>query len=198
MAEVTQDAATQLLSKPWQKFLAKFDDIDKLSISEWKEAHLLGYFCRRYEKCFKKKFALSFRGAPSKCNEIYMIKKTMAMLDNIDPLVVKDYIDWVFDVKIIPSKIHIRSIGFLTTPGFGNEFNTYRSKKMKVSKSTELPSKYQQVAETLNLPVITYGDLAFIKMSLDQSPDNESRAPYKVLFKNLIALGFEPQVLDTL
>lgn len=198
--EVTNaaQAVTQLLSKPWQKFLAKFNDIDTIPVSEWKEVHLLGYFCRRYEKCFAKKFALSFRGAPSKCNEIYMIKKTMAMLNTIDPNVVHDYIDWVFDVKIIPGRINIRSIGFLTTPGFGNEFNTYRAKKMKVSKFTELPSKYQQVVDALNLPVATYGDLAFVKMSLDQNPESDSKAPYKTLFRNLISLGFELETLNNL
>lgn len=192
------NAAVQLLSKPWQKFLAKFNDIDTLPVTEWKEPHLLGHFCRRYEKCYDKKFALSFRGAPSKCNEIYMIKKTMAMLDTIDMEKIRDYIDWVFDQKIIPSGLKIRSIGFLTTPGFGNEFNQYRAKREKIVKSTQLPSKYQKVADTLDLPVSTYGDLAFIKMALDESPDSESRAPYKILFRDLIALGFEPAILNNL
>lgn len=190
--------AIELLSKPWQKFLTKFNDIDNLSIKEWKEVHILGFFCRRYEKCFQQKFALSFRGAPSKCNEIYMIKKTMAMLNSTDPMVIHDYIDWIFDFKIIPNKIKIRSIGFLTTPGFGNEFNQYKIKKEKIGKFTELPTKYQKVADVLDLPVSTYGDLAFIKMALDQSSDNESRIPYKVLFRDLIALGFEPTVLNDL
>jgi hypothetical protein len=189
---------TELLSKPWQKFLAKFKEIENLPIPEWKEPQLLGYFCKRYEKYFENKFALSFRGAPSKCNEIYMIKKVMAMLDTTDPEIVHQYIDWVFDCKIIPSKIKIRSIGFLTTPGFGNEFNVYRNKKIKIIKSTELPIKYQQLADTLNLPVSTYGDLAFIKMALDQTKDSEARAPYKKLFNNLIAIGFEPNVLNNL
>lgn len=190
--------ATQLLSKPWQKFLAKFDEIEILPLSEWKEVHLLGYFCKRYEKCFNKKFALSFRGAPSKCNEIYMIKKTMAMLNVMDANIIHDYIDWIFDIKIIPGNIKIRSIGFLTTPGFGNEFNMYRVKKMKISKSTELPSKYQQIINALNLPVVTYGDLAFVKMSLDENPENISKLPYKKMFQNLIALGFELDTLNNL
>lgn len=198
MAEDKITEVNELLSKPWQKFLAKFKDIETLAVSEWKEAQLLGYFCKRYETCFDQKFALSFRGAPSKCNEIYMIKKTMAMLNSTDATVIHDYVDWIFDCKIIPGKIKIRSIGFLTTPGFGNEFNTYRTKKARVSKSTQLPIKYQQCADELNLPVATYGDLAFIKMAIDQSPDSESRAPYKILFKDLIALGFEPETLNNL
>ena len=120
---------SKLLTKPWQKFLAKFAEIDSLSVKDWKEPHLLGYFCKRYEEHYQCKFALSFRGAPSRCNEIYMIKKTMAMLDTTDAAVVRSYFDWLFDQKIIPSKIKIRSIGFLTTPGFGNEFNIFKNKK---------------------------------------------------------------------
>lgn len=195
---MADDKVTELLSKPWQKFLAKFKEIETLPVADWKEPHLLGYFCQRYEKYYEQKFALSFRGAPSKCNEIYMIKKTMAMLNTIDVTIVHQYIDWIFDQKIIPSKIKIRSIGFLTTPGFGNEFNQYRAKKEKIIKSTELPIKYQKIADKFDLPVSTYGDLAFIKMALDQSPDSEARAPYKLLFHDLIALGFEPTILNTL
>lgn len=195
---MTDDKVIELLSKPWQKFLAKFKEIESLPITEWKEPHALGYFCQRYEKHYTQKFALSFRGAPSKCNEIYMIKKTMAMLNTIEMTVVRDYIDWVFDCKIIPTGIKIRSIGFLTTPGFGNEFNQYKNKKKKIIKSTELPDKYQKIANDLEVHANTYGDLAFIKMVLDQSSDSETLIPYKVLFNNLINLGFEPNILNTL
>jgi hypothetical protein len=195
---MADDKVTELLSKPWQKFLAKFKEIDNLPIAEWKEPHVLGYFCQRFETYYEQKFALSFRGAPSKCNEIYMIKKTMAMLNTTDMSVIRSYIDWIFDQKIIPGKIKIRSIGFLTTPGFGNEFNQYRAKKEKIIKSTELPARYRKVADDLDLPVATYGDLAFIKMALEQSPDSDARAPYKILFHDLIALGFEPTILNTL
>lgn len=195
---MSENKVTEILSKPWQKFLAKFDEIDTLPVNRWKEANLLGYFCRRYQKCYEQKFALSFRGAPSKCNEIYMIKKTMAMLDTFDSEVVHDYIDWVFDYKIIPSQIKIRSIGFLTTPGFGNEFNQYRKKKQKIAKSTELPSKYRTIITDLDLQANTYGDLAFIKMALDKSPNSIAMEPYKTLFIKLVDMDFEPEVLNTL
>lgn len=198
MAEHKVDDLNALLSKPWQKFLAKFKEIETIPNSEWKEIHLLSYFCKRYENCYGKKFALSFRGAPSKCTEIYMMKKLMVMLNTTNMRTIRSYIDWVFDFKIVPTHMKIRSIGFLTTPGFGNEFNLYREKQDKIGKSTELPAEYKQVANTLNLPVFTYGDLAFIKMALDQSPNSEARAPYKVLFHNLMAIGFEPSVLNNL
>lgn len=88
--------------------------------------------------------------------------------------------------------------GFFMTPSFGNEFNLYTKEKNKIVRSTQLPVEYRQIADTLNLPVTTYGDLAFIKMALDQSPNSESRAPYRTLFSNLLAIGFEPSVLNNL
>lgn len=189
---------TQLLSKPWQKFLAKFDEIETLKNSQWKEVHLLAYFCKKYEEHYRMKFALSFRGAPSKCNEIYMIKKIMYMLDSTNMRTIRAYIDWVFNEKIIPGRLKIRTIGFLTTPGFGNEFNMYQTVQTKIVKTTELPFEYKQIATSLDLEVSTYGDLAFVKMALDAAPESESRAPYKILFTNLMAIGFEPSVLNNL
>lgn len=186
------------LSKPWQKFLTKFNEIEIVKISQWKEVHLLAYFCKRYESLYGKKFALSFKGAPSKCNEIYIIKQMIFMLNSINMKTLRMYIDWVFDNKIIPSNLKIRSIGILLTPGFGNEYNLYAEAKSKIVKTTELPVEYKQIANTLQLQVSTYGDLAFIKLALEASPNSESRAPYKVLFNNLMAIGFEPSVLNNL
>lgn len=184
-----------LLSKPWQKFLAKFDEIDSLPTSKWKEVHFLGCICRKYQQLFEKPFALSYKGAPSKCPEIYMIKKIMAMLGTTNPHTIRAYVEWVFETKVVLKDVRFRSLGFFTTPSFGNEFHIAREKKLKIEKSTELPTEYKQVATTLELSVNTYGDLAFIKMALDESPDGESRAPYRLLFNNLMAIGFEPAIL---
>lgn len=192
------EQVTELLSKPWQKFLAKFEEINNLPVEQWKEAHLLGYFCKRYETLYEQKYALSFKGAPSRCTEIYMIKRTMAMLDTTDPEVVKHYIDWIFDQKIIPNKMRIRTIGFLTTPGFGNVYNQYRSKKEKITKSTELPQQYKAIVDELNVDASTYGDLAFIRMALEKSSNTSSMEPYLVLFNRLKELNFKPETLDSL
>lgn len=197
MAELDTDP-NQLLSKPWRKFLDKLNEFDSLKISSWKEVHILGYVCKRYQQLYNHKFALSFKGQPSRCPEIYLIKKVMAMLTTTDQRIVKEYIDWVFDQKIIPQDRHIRSLGYLTTPNLGNEFLSYRQKKNKICKSTPLPSEFKQVADTLQIPIITYGDLAFAKMALDQSPTSESRAPYRSLFNTLQILGFETSILNNL
>lgn len=199
MAEVEcEDNTLQLLSKPWQKFFAKFTEIDTLKNSQWKEVHVLAYICRRYEQMYGKKFSFSFRGAPSKCAEIYMVRKIMAMLNTTNMRTVRAYIDWVYDMKIAPAKLKIRTLGFFTTPGFGNEFSLFREEQAKIAKSTELPKEYRQVADTLDLPATTYGDLAFIKMALEQSPDADDMSSYRLLFQNLMAIGFEPSVLNNL
>lgn len=193
---MTKNEATSLLTKPWQKFLAKMDEVDTSPPESWKEIQLLGYFIKRFETHFKKQFALSFKGAPSKCAEIFVIKKTMAMLRQTDPIFIKDYIDWIFDKKIIPSSIAIRTIGFLITPGFGNEYLTYREKNTRITRSTPLPEAYQQIAQKLDLSVSTYGELIFAKMALEADPTRESLAPYLSLFTYLERLGFQSKSLE--
>jgi hypothetical protein len=44
----------------------------------------------------------------------------------------------------------------------------------------------------------TYGELAFIKMALDQAPNSESRQKYKRLLLHLKSLGFEESQLEGL
>ena len=200
MADVKEDSIdlSQFVSKPWQKFIAKLQEIDTLEVPNWKPHHQLGHICKRYEEQYGNKYALSFRGAPSKCPEMYLVKQIIAMLSTENPKKIKDYIDWVWDQKIIPNKMKIRSLGFFTTPSFGNEYFLYKIEKAKITKTTELPPEYKKVADTLNLPVSTYGDLAFVKMALDQSPDSEARAPYRALLNNLVSIGFEPSVLNNL
>lgn len=188
----------QLLSKPWQKFLAKFSEIDSLPTSEWKEVHLLAHICKRYEEFSGCKFALTYRGAPSKCVEIYMVKKIMAMLGTTSARKVRAYIDWVYDVKVQPKKIKFRTLGFFTTPGFANEFEAFRVKECRVTKTTELPIEYRQVAEMLELEVTTYGDLAFIKMACDAAPESKAREPYRKLLDHLSVIGLDTSILTNL
>jgi hypothetical protein len=185
----------QALSKPWQKFFAKFQEIETLKNSKWTDVHQLAYLCQRYERHYGRKFAFSLMRAPSKCTEIVLIKKMCAMLGTTNARTIREYIDWVFDHKIIPYNLQIRSLSYFMTPGLGNEFHFFFSKKNKIEKSTELPQEYQEIITSLDLPVATYGDLAFAKHALEESPDNEARAPYKELFSRLYSIGFDPTVL---
>jgi hypothetical protein len=193
MAEVEN-----LLSKPWQKFLAKFSEIHELPVSEWKEVHMLAYICQKYEHQFGSKFAISYRGAPSKCPEIYMIKKMLAMVNTTSMRKLKLFIDWVWETKIAPNKVRFRTLGFFTTPGFANEFDAAKVAASKITKTTPIPEEYLQVAQMMELEVATYGDLAFIKMAVDQSDNSESRMPYKKLLNHLSSIGLDLNLLNNL
>ncbi len=187
-----------LLPKAWLNFIERFKEIETLSIDQWKELHLLAHVCKRFEQYSGKKFTLSLKGAPSKSTEIFMIRKTMALLNTISPVYVKEYIDWVFDKKIIPNKVQFRSLGFFHHTDTINQFKFQQAKSAKIQKTTQLPPQYQSIVDQLDLPVTTYGDLAFAKMALEQAPESAARAPYKILFNDLVELGFELNILETL
>ncbi|HVI43050.1 MAG TPA: hypothetical protein VM577_20780 [Anaerovoracaceae bacterium] len=197
MADIKDDA-TSLLSKPWRNFFDKFAEIDQLKNSKWKEIHQLAYICRRYEQYYGRKFSFSLKNAPSKCPEIVLVKKMCAMLGTTNARTIREYIDWIFDEKIIPKDMKIRSLAFFMTPGLGNEFFIKRVEKNKIDKTTELPNEYKEVVDSLGLPVSTYGDLAFAKCALEEAPNSESRAPYRQLFDKLAAMGFDSMVLNGL
>ena len=180
------------LSKPWQKFFAKFSEIDNLKNSQWKEIHQLAYITKRYEQIYHREFAFSFTGAPSKCTEIVLVKKIGFMLNTSNAKTIKEYIDWIYDVKIIPKNIKIKNLSFFLTPGLGNEFLIYRAENIKIKKTTELPKDYQEIINDLGLSILTYGDLSFAKNILDERGEgNPAVLPYREMFNQLLSIGFE-------
>jgi len=185
-----EDENTKYLSKPWQKFFSRFNDIETLKIVQWSEVHLLGYICKRYKDFFGTSFAISVKGAPSKCSEIYQIRQIMATLQTSDTKIIKDYIDYIFDKKIILNKVKLKKIGFFITQGFATEFYLDRKQKNIIKRSTPLPQEYLNVAQELNIEANTYGDLAFIKMS--------NNVAYNNLFEKLKSIGFDLSILDNL
>ncbi|MDP2685259.1 MAG: hypothetical protein Q8P20_09580 [bacterium] len=190
----------KLLSKPWQKFFKKFIEIETLPISSWTPVHQLAHFSVRYHRHFGKRFSFKVIGAPSKCTEIYMIKRISGILGTSNQNTLAQYINWVFDKKIIPNKRTIRSLGFFANAGFCNEFHMHMSEKNKIYRHTELPGEYKAIAETLNVPVDTFGDLAFAKGAIDVCKDSldNTVAPYKVLFHELYKVGFELEMIKNL
>jgi len=187
--------AKKLLKKPWRNFFDKFNQIDDLKINLWKEIHLLAYLCKRYEDFYKIPFAFSFKGAPLKCSEIVMIKKTYAALGTTNPYKVKSYIDWIFDKKIIPKNMKIKTLAFFTTQGLGNEFNQMWAELNTIKKTTEVPNDYKEMGSKLDLAINTYGDLAFIVSALTEDSLSESRQPYVHLMNQLSAIGFDKTIL---
>lgn len=188
----------QYLSKPWHTFFKKFKQIETLEVHEWKLLHFLAYFEKRFREAFNKNYSYTYYKCPSKCTEMVLIKQLFAMLCTTSNKMVKDYIDWIFDKKIIPGNIKIKSISFLKTNGFGNEFRQNKAEREKIRRSTELPGYYVNVVNEFNLPVATFGDLAFIKMALNKDSGGSTRQQYKMLFDKLYAVGFEDNMIKDL
>jgi len=68
------------LSKPWQKFFKKFEEIDTIKVSEWKDVHVLAYICQRYEQQYGRKFAVTIKGAPTKSPDQHADHKGLCRL----------------------------------------------------------------------------------------------------------------------
>lgn len=186
------------LNAHWRKFFNKFEEINdpNLKVSKWKEVHVLAHICKRYKDLYKRKFSVTIKGAPSKSPDIYVIKRMIAYLNTTNMNVVKQYVDWVFDTKIIPKKTVFRKVGYFLTEGFANEFNHERLKEKEITRTTELPPGYVSIANDLGIKVKNYGDLAFIKMANDRNLDKTS-SKY-VLLMNLEMLGLNLDKLKEL
>jgi hypothetical protein len=185
MTEETIDLAA--FSKPWQKFFKKFEEIDTLKVSEWKEVHILAHICRRFKQLHGIEFSITVKGAPSKSPDVYLIKRIMLMLNTSNMKVVKNYIDWVYDVKVIPKRVRFQKVGFFLTNGFANEFKFFQKKEKEFDRSTQVPESYKHIAKEIGVDIETYGDLAFIMLAAESNSDSK----YKVLIGNLELLGLD-------
>lgn len=193
---MSEDSPYSSLSKPWQKFFQKFEEAETIKASTWKEVHALGYICNRFEKLHEQKFAVTIKNAPTKSPDIYMVKRVMAMLNTTDMRVMKEYIDWVYDNRIVPKKVHFKKIGYFATSEFVNDFLFQRKKAKQISRTMEVPENYKEIASQFGIDINTYGDLAFLKLSVDRGSDKTGT--HSVLLGNLEALGLDINQLKEL
>lgn len=184
---------------PWNKFQKRLSVYNLASIQDWKPEHFLGHILKRYIDVYGINYSLSYSGPPSKCSEIYCIKRMMSFLggENPDPLMVKEYIDWTYDSIIIPKKMQVESLALFFSSKLIREFKSKYKKSKKITRSTTIPPQYQDFIHGLGYDDIsTYGDLAFIKMALDQSQDYNQ--DYRNLFIELTSRGFDTGQLEYL
>lgn len=149
----------------WEKFFKRFEEIDALPVKEWQTVHLLSYFSKRYSDHYGVKFSFKFNAnSPSKSFEVFQMRKLSQIISS-DPEILKDYIDWFFENKIILKKKRITSLAFVTD---ANSANEYKFKKLAVDgdqtvdRTTKLPPHVLLLANKFNVKCETYGDLAFI------------------------------------
>jgi hypothetical protein len=182
----------------WQKFKCKLALYESDDISQWQEYHFLGHILKRYKDHMGIEFTLSYSRAPTKCPEMFCIKRMIAFLGVEDKQTIKDYIDFVFDQYIIPKKVSVTSIGYFFTTEFIFQFKKRFSKESRISRSTQLPADYKSVVSNLNLDVCTYGDLAFAKVAIENDPSSSELEIYIRLFDELKKIGFDDNVLGRL
>jgi hypothetical protein len=182
----------------WRKFEEKIRSCDNTPLPDWESEHILGHILKRYAEHYGMEFSLSYSGPPTKCSEMFCVKRIMTTVGSQKGWILKDYIDWVFDKIIIPKKTAVTSLAFFFTKDIANQFKAEFKKRSTITKSTELPDNYLNLVTSLNLSACTYGDLAFIKMAVENDPDRDDFAAYHELFKKLDENGFDISALQTL
>ena len=192
-AEKIDEELTTIPNEKYRKFFNKFNEIDALDVAQWKVVHLIGLFCRKYKEIYQIDYAWKFNTElPNKSFEVWKIKTLCAKL-SANPKILKDYIDWVFEVEVPKTKAKFRSISFLTQE---ERVNYYKlnillagQTNSSIDRSTPLPSTYQDILKETNLSINTYGDLAFLSQ-MEPMPDN-----IKVALDKMVEQGFDRSIL---
>lgn len=179
----------------YQKFFDKFPEIDTTEIKDWCQTHLISYFVRRYKDHYGTDYTFRFNStAPGKCYEVYNFNK-LAHQISVDPIILKDYIDWWFANKIIIKKRKITSLAFLTDANIINEYkeNKLLMGKRKIDRSTTIPTNFLVVIRKFDNDIETYGDLAFIKRCISS---NDYEHKHIEMMQELNKVGMDLNSLD--
>lgn len=192
--EITGGELNEYPNDQYRKFFEKFPEINTLDIKEWKTVHIISYFCSKYKEIYNKDYQFKFNSpSPSKCFEVFQIKKLASML-TANPALLKKYIDWVFETKVVKAKRRLTSISFMTVEGLVNEYKfnvlLVGKKNLNVDRSTPLPDKYKAIFKEANLNISTYGELAFVSQMAEM--------PFEIIgaFQKIEEEGFDKEVLS--
>lgn len=178
----------------YKKFFEKFGEIETLDVSQWKVAHILGYFCKKYKETYGLDYSWKFNNqSPTKCFEVWQANTLAAKL-SANPKILRDYIDWVFTNYVPKTKARFRSVSFITKDETVQDYKMNvllaGQKNLQVDRSTSLPSNYSDIMREIgNVNVNTYGDLAFLA-HMDPMPDNIAQA-----LEKLAEFGLDQNVL---
>lgn len=185
------------LPKRWVSFFARINAISDANVDEWTNLDFLAYFGFRFKKHFGRQYSFdTAKRSPSSSSDVFFVSKLANLLQTTNPNKIKNYIDWVFDHKVIRNNRKITSFGYFINNNLCNEYFNFAQKRDKTTKSTELPKEYQEVINLLNLSVGTWGDLLFVKQAVDANPIG--REEYQKMFNELYKIGFEFNMLEGL
>jgi len=186
----------------YKVFFNKFYEIDTLPIAQWKPVHLIGYFCKKYYDQYGVKYKFKFNSpSPSKCYEIFQIKK-MASLLSSDPQILVNYMDWVYATRVANGSRRLTSIAFMTVDSllieYKNNFLFSQQSFSDINRSSELPVKYKEVL--IDFPNIkTYGALSFMYQAIKDGSFEQDRVNlWNQALAKLKTLGFNESTLNNL
>lgn len=191
--DITGGSLTDVPNKQYQKFFDKFSDIENIDVNEWKPVHVLSYFCKKYKEQYNVKYQFKFNSpTPSKCFEVFQIKKLASML-TANPKLLKEYIDWIYETKVIKAKRRLTSISFMTNEGIVNEYKMnvllVGKRNLNVDRSTPLPDKFKIIFQSAGVTISSYGELAFLSQMSEMSNELLSA------FEKAEQEGFDKEVL---
>jgi hypothetical protein len=177
----------------YRKFFEKFLEIKTLDVTEWKSTHILAYFCKKYEEQYHIKYSFKFNSpSPSKCFEVFQVKR-LSMLLSSNPIILRDYIDWIFLNKVVKAKRRLTSISFMTNDIVVQDYkiNVLLSdnNNPNIDRSTPLPSKYITAFKEAEITICTYGDLCFL------SQIDPMGFELIVAFEKIEDMGFDKEIL---
>lgn len=185
---------TPIPNDKYKKFFDKFAEIETLDVSQWKVAHILGYFCKKYKQTYGIDYSWKFNNqSPTKSFEVWQANTLAAKL-SANPKILRDYIDWVYTTYVPKTKARFRSVSFITKDEIVQDYKMNvllaGQKNLQVDRSTQLPPNYIEVMRDIGgVNVTTYGDLAFLS-HMDPMSDNIAKAMEK-----LAEFGLDQDVL---
>lgn len=182
----------------WRRFKERLTNFESIPINEWAEEEMLGYLLKRFNDHYGIEFSLSYSGPPSKCPEMYCIRRIMENVGTKKGWIMKEYIDWVFDSIIIPQKTKVESLGYFFNQKICNRFKGVFRERQKITRSTALPNDFIIAAQNNGFDIQCYGDLAFMKMAVDNDPNRTDAFTIRTLLQQLESMGFNTAILNSL
>lgn len=188
-------------NEKYKKFFDKFSEIETLPIKQWKAAHLISYFCKKYKEHFNLDYQFKFNSpSPTKCYEVFRINTICSRLSS-DPQILKDYIDWVFVERVAKPKKKFRSISFIANEELVNDYkiNVLLANKegLHLSRSSPLPVDYKTIMAEKDIQVSSYGDLAFFYQSIKSGGlDTALTSKFEIALSQMKEMGFDESILE--
>lgn len=190
--EETGGELTTVPNDKYKKFFDKFAEIDTLEVAQWKIAHLLGYFCKKYKDHYNVDYHWTFKSqTPSKCFEVWQMNTLVAKL-SANPQILKDYIDWAYENLVPKAKRRFTSISYIVKDDVLINYKMTvllsGKKNLNVDRTTPLPDNFKVPFQEIGVFVNNYGDLAFLS-NMEQTPEMTEA------FDKLHELGFDKDIL---